>query len=67
MKKVKNQKNNILRHPRGPQRNLKQLFFGANSKSKSLPAYTVHTLANIEWYVHGSNKKKKIYFNPQVP
>jgi hypothetical protein len=34
MKKVKNQKKAILTHSSGPQRNLKQLFFGANSKSK---------------------------------
>jgi hypothetical protein len=33
MKKVKTQKS-ILTLSRGPQRNQKQLFFGANSKSK---------------------------------
>jgi hypothetical protein len=43
----------ILTPSSGPQRNLKPLFFGANSKSKILASVTAHTLAKIKWYVSG--------------
>jgi hypothetical protein len=37
----------ILTPSSGPQRNLKQLFFGANSKSKIVASIQAHTLAKI--------------------
>jgi hypothetical protein len=66
MKKVKNQKT-LFWHIQEDLKGILNYFFGANSKSKSLPAYTAHTLANIKWYVHGPNLKKKFLFQPTSP